>query len=220
MVDTRWLNFLYSTLWKNVKVQKKDITKFHLSLFCETMCFSNPREMSFSVLGLMVLGISWAAPENPLPHGSISVPWLVLSNPQKTLCSWRRVSCTWEPFLQFWAFLQFLTQTGRMLLAPHWAPNVTGCSCLGVLGPGDVYLNESQILKCHSYHSLLPISHMMYITVHKILWAQTLAHIKTLKHSVLRGQSSHSTTKINESYFELNYPMIFDDKIYQKYYKW
>ena len=81
-------------------------------------------------------------------------------------------------------------------------------------------VNESQIHKSLSYHSLLPMSHMKYITVHKILWAQTLAHMRTLKYSVLRGQSSHSTTKINESYFELSYPMMVDDNIYQKYYKW
>ena len=56
---------------------------------------------------------------------------------------------------------------------------------------------------------------MKYITVNKILWAQTLAHMRTLKHSVLRGQSSHSTTKINESYFELSYPMLVDENIYQ-----
>ena len=54
--------------------------------------------------------VSWSleSPGQPLrtPHGSTSVPWLVLSNPQKTLCSWRRVSCTGEPFLgifnSFW----------------------------------------------------------------------------------------------------------------------
>ena len=70
---------------------------------------------------------------------------------------------------------------------------VTFCTCLEISWPGDALLNESQILKCLSYHSLLPMSHTLYITVHKILWAQTLTYMRTIKSSVLRGQSFHST---------------------------
>ena len=158
MADTRWLNFLYSTLWKNVKVQYNDKIKFWLNLFFETMCFSNPREMSFSdpltglrlwgltysflgskerlqlfplspgwldtVLGLLALGITWAAPEDPWPHGSTSLPGWSFPAPRKHYAheeGWVALGTI------FGHFQQFLTQTGRMLLVPYWAPNVTGC---------------------------------------------------------------------------------------------
>ena len=109
-------------------------------------------------------------------------------------------------FLHFWAFSTVFDSNRQNAPGP-----LLGAKCHRLLLPVGFatrrcLVNESQIHKSLSYHSLLPMSHMKYITVHKILWAQTLAHVRTLKHSVLRGQSSHSTTKINESYFESSYP--------------
>ena len=56
----------------------------------------------------------------------------------------------------------------------------------GILSrPGDAFLNEPQILKFLSYHSLLPIWYIKSIIVNKTLWAQ---QIKPWSNSVLRGQ--------------------------------
>ena len=218
------------------------------------MCFSNPREMSFSdpltglrlwgltysflgskerlqpfplspgwldtVLGLLALGITWAAPEDPWPHGSTSLPGWSFPAPRKHYAHEEGWVALGTIFLHFWAFSTVFDSNRQNAPGP-----ILGAKCHRLLLPVGFatrrcLVNESQIHKSLSYHSLLPMSHMKYITVHKILWAQTLAHMRTLKHSVLRGQSSHSTTKINESYFELSYPMMVDDNIYQKYYKW
>ena len=154
------------------------------------MCFSNPREMSFSdpVTGPRLWGLpltflgSMDGPGPPGPCLLLGSPWGPWPPPENTMLMEKG-----ELHLEtmFVIFGQVLAQ-GRMLLAPHWPPKMSQAAQPGILSrPGDAFLNEPQILKFLSYHSLLPIWYMKPITVNKTLWAQ---QIKPWSNSVLRGQ--------------------------------
>ena len=116
-------------------------------------------------------------PDVPRLHGSTSVPWLVLTSPQKTLCSWRRVSCTWKQFWQIWADFGSKRQNAP---GPTLATkNVTGCT-----GPGTSCEQEIPFELSHKQLNLFHIT--VYCPCHKQC---TLQFIKPFEHSMLEHKS-------------------------------